>query len=123
MPIYLYEHPKTKEVREVIQRMNEKHVYSENGIEWVRVFISPNATIDSFNNLNPFDKDAFVKRTAKTGMKIGDMWDESKKMSQRRADSVGKDFVRVNAENDYKQRTGKDHPEAEKPKPKYLDVN
>lgn len=116
MPTYIYQHPATSETKEIVQRMNEPHIYSENGIQWRRVFVNPNATVDSFNSLDPFDKASFVKRTAKPGMTVGEMWDESKKLSDKRAARVGKDFVRVNAENDYKRRTGKDHPEAEKPK-------
>ena len=45
MPIYVYKHPDEEEYREVFQGMNDKHVYEEGGVEWKRVFLSPNASI------------------------------------------------------------------------------
>lgn len=113
MPIYTYESPDGIKRIDVVQRMNEEHKYFHNGVEWKRVFEPPNASIDSFSNLSAFDRKGFVKRTAKKGMTVGDMWDESKKMSDIRAKKVGKDFVRENALNDYKHRTGKPHPHAD----------
>lgn len=46
MPIYLFEHPKTKKLKEVNQAMNDKHQYiDEDGTCWLRVFSSPNSSI------------------------------------------------------------------------------
>lgn len=120
--IYIFEHPETKQIKEVYQKMSDVHEYEENGVKWNRIFSLPNATIDSFGEVDPFDSKAFVKRTAKKGMSIGDMWDESKRLSQKREAEVGKDFVKVNTENEYKRRTGKTHPLADKPKTKYVDI-
>ena len=39
MPIYVYKHPERKEYKEIIQGMNDKHVYSEDGVERKRVFL------------------------------------------------------------------------------------
>lgn len=122
MPLYIYEHPKTGEIKEIIQTMTEKHEFSQAGVRWRRVFSNPNATIDSAASVDPFDRKAFIKYTAKKGMTVGDMWDESKRMSQKREAKVGKDFVKVNAENEYKHRTGKAHPLAEQAKPKYVNI-
>lgn len=123
MPIYIYEHPNGKEQIEVVQRMTEEHAYSKDGVQWKRVFALPAAKIDSFDNMDPFDRHAFIKRTATKGMTVGDMWDESSKLSEKRAKKVGKDFVKVNTENDYKFRTGKSHPFAEKPKLKHIEIS
>ena len=39
MPLYTFQHPKTKEVIEVNQSMTDKHVYTdEKGVEWNRVW-------------------------------------------------------------------------------------
>lgn len=124
MPTYVYEHPETGQTKEIVQRMSEPHEYSEDGIQWRRIFDSPNASIDTFGNMSPFDKQAFIKQTAKKGMTVGDMWDESKRLSDKRAAKVGKDFVKVNAENEYKHRTGKAHPMSEQAEvsSKHLDV-
>ena len=53
-------------------------------------------------------------------MTVGEMWDESKVLSKKREQSVGKDYVKVNAEENYKKLTGKPHPEAVLPKSKYI---
>ena len=38
MPLYTYEHPETGETLDVVQGMNDEHVYvSEDGIKWNRV--------------------------------------------------------------------------------------
>lgn len=120
MPIYIYKNDTTGEVKEVFQGMKDEHIYEEDGIKWSRVFVNPNALVDTFNSLDPFDKNAFIKRTAKVGMNVGEMWDESKKLSEKRAKSVGQDYVKLNAQNKYKTLTGKDHPEAPKPKNKFI---
>ena len=61
MPIYVYKHPDEEEYREVFQGMNDEHVYSEDGIEWQRVFLAPNASIDS--SIDPFSKQQFMDAT------------------------------------------------------------
>lgn len=110
MPNYLYQNPKTKEVIEVFQHMKDEHRYIKDGVEWARVFESPQAAIDTFGTLDPFDSKAFVKKTARIGMTVGDMWDESKRLSQKRENILGKDTVKEKTKADYKYRTGLDHP-------------
>ena len=45
MPTYVYKHPDKEEYVEVVQSMNEDHVYfDENKLEWKRVFINPTIT-------------------------------------------------------------------------------
>lgn len=111
MPIYIYQHPETGERKEIVQRMNEEHVYSEGDTKWLRVFISASAQIDTFENLNPNNKQAFVKKTASKGMTMGQMWDESKRLSEKRAKHSGLDPVRQKAIERYHHLTGKPHPE------------
>lgn len=110
MPAYIYEHPEDKRQVEIIQRMTDEHKYFAEGVEWNRVFTSPAADIDSLNNISAFDKQAFIKRTAKKGMTVGDMWNESKRLSDKRASSVGKDPVKEAAAADYKKKTTLEHP-------------
>ena len=46
MPVYIFQNPKTEEVKEIIQSMNEEHVYIDSeGLKWNRLFISPEASI------------------------------------------------------------------------------
>lgn len=111
MPIYIYEHPKTKERKEVVQRMQEEHVFiDECGVPWDRVFEAPRTAIDTLATLNPFDRAGFVKRTAKAGMTLGEMYDESARLSQRRAAVGGQDPIKSSAIKEYESKTKKPHP-------------
>ena len=47
MPIYVYKHPTEERYEEVVQGMNDPHTFSKEGIEWQRVFLSPNAAIST----------------------------------------------------------------------------
>jgi len=87
MPIYVYQNPNTEEYIEVFQGMNDEHKYiDESGLEWERVFIAPNAAIDL--DANPYDKQGFIDRTQGKGT-MGDLWDRSKEMSDKRASQNG----------------------------------
>lgn len=111
MPLYLYQHPKTEQVIEVMQGMNDEHTFIDSeGTEWKRVFVSPAAKIDSMTYCNPFSKEDFIKRTARPGMTMGDMWDESSRLSEKRASVLGQDPVKEKTKTAYKKRTGKPHP-------------
>lgn len=90
MPIYLYKNKDTEEVREVLQKMDEKHVYfGEDGEEWERVWTVPNASIDSLSNCDPFDKRSHVEKTGNMKGTIGDLWNASREMSEKRAEKIG----------------------------------
>ena len=109
MPFYLYQHPKTGEQIEVMQSMKDNHVYEdEKGLKWERVWSIPQASIDT--NINPWDKNAFREKTS-TGKKgsMGDLWDRSKELSDKRAhQNGGVDPIRANYEKDYSsKRKGK----------------
>ena len=55
MPLYTYKRESTGEHRDVLQSMNDRHCYSGvNGDEqdWRRVFLSPNASIDTNIEMN-----------------------------------------------------------------------
>ena len=64
MPIYVFEHPDSDgsgPFIEVVQKMNEPHEYSdENGVAWNRVFMSPNASVDS--DIDPFDMPKYSRK-------------------------------------------------------------
>ena len=46
MPIYIFQNPNTKEIKEIIQSMNEEHIYIDsNGLKWDRIFASPQTSI------------------------------------------------------------------------------
>lgn len=111
MPIYVYKNPETNEYREVFQGMNDKHIYSEDGVEWKRVFLSPNASIDS--SIDPFNKQQYMDATHKKKGTMGDMMDLSAELSAKRSEKVGGlDPVKEKFYYNYaKERKGAQHPE------------
>lgn len=114
MPAYEYIHPDTGETVELIQKMKEDHVYIDpEGVEWDRVFSTPNTAIDS-SGMDPFSKDDFMRATAKPGMTAGDMMDLSRKLSKKREKSAGLDPVKQKTVTAYEKKTGKPHPHKNK---------
>lgn len=116
MPLYLFQNPKTLEVKEIIQRMSEPHVYRENGVEWSRVFIAPGTAKDT--RINPFCAKQFSRKTQRGKFSIGDMWDYSKEMSDKRENKEGIDVLKQKYYDRYsKVRGGKRlHPNLRKEK-------
>jgi len=109
VPTYLYLNPKTGEVKEVIQRMTEPHVYSENGVTFNRVFTIPQGAFDT--RINPESSKDFVNKMGRKTCKLGDMLDESKIASERREKLMGKDPVKEKYFQEYsRKRKGKKHP-------------
>lgn len=111
MPIYLFEHLKSGKIKEVFQSMNDKHEYvDENGIEWRRVFLSTNASVDT--NIDPYSASDFSAKTANKRGTLGDLMDRSRELSEKRSngnmsnDPVAKKYF----ENYSKKRNGKKHP-------------
>ena len=109
MPIYIYKNPDTKEFIEIIQTMSEEHIYvDEFGLEWKRVFTVPHASIDTKNDA--WSHNDFIEKTGKMKGTVGDVLDYSAELSERRAQSDGKeDPVKRKAFDDYKKQTGKQH--------------
>jgi len=110
MPIYVYKHPERDEYREVIQGMNDEHKYSEDGVEWSRVFLAPNASID--NSIDPFSSQQYMDATYNKKGTIGDMMNLSAELSAKRAEkSGGLDPVKEKFYDNYKkERKGAEHP-------------
>ena len=108
MPIYLFQNPKTGKVKEIFQSMNDSHVYSEDGIEWQRIFTIPQASIDT--EIDAFSEDSFKKKTAGKRETLGDLMDRSKELSEKRQSIAGTDPVQNKFfENYSKTRKGKKH--------------
>jgi hypothetical protein len=107
--LYIFEHPKTGEIIELVQRMKEEHKYTdEEGVRWKRVYTSPGATIDT--HINNFSNKEFVDKTRGKGMTMGQLWDESAEASKKREKTLGKDPVKEKYFKDYsKRRSGMKH--------------
>jgi hypothetical protein len=110
MPLYTYEHPETEETIDIMQGMNDEHVYvDKEGTQWKRVFYSPEASIDS--SIDPFSNQAFKDKTGSVKGTVGEMMDRSKEMSQRRKDKLGYDPVQQKYFKEYSdKRRGVKHP-------------
>lgn len=106
MPIYLFKNPKTGKIVSVFQQMNEEHVHSEDGIKYERVFTVPNAQIDADIDVDSSEK--FIEKTGKMKGTLGEIWDYSQELSNKRAEkNGGVDPVRQKAEEKYsKKRRG-----------------
>ena len=65
MPIYIYKHPEEEEYIEVVQGMNDDHVYfDKDGLEWKRQWSLPQVSSEG-GDINPFDNTAFIDKTGK----------------------------------------------------------
>jgi len=111
MPIYLYQHPETEEVIEIVQKMSDFHIYIDyDGVEWNRKWTLPNAQIDA--DVDPFDKAAFSRKIDQSGKgTVGDLWDRSQELSEKRKNKLGYDPVKKkNLEKYSKDRMGRKPP-------------
>ncbi len=114
MPIYTYKHPHQEEYKEVVQGMNEPHTFSEEGVEWQRVFLPPNTAVS--NDADPFCNTSFIEKTANMKGTVGDMMDYSAELSAKRAEKAGgEDPVKRKHFKEYEKSVGKKHVE-DKPK-------
>tara|TARA_R100000742_G_C4278006_1_gene100401 strand:+ start:2196 stop:2576 length:381 start_codon:yes stop_codon:yes gene_type:complete len=108
VPIYTYKHPTEERYKEVVQGMNDDHTYSEDGVEWGRVWDIPNAAISS--NDDPFNSNNFVEKTANMKGTFGDMMDYSAELGEKRASKMGgEDPVKKQFFKDYENKVGKKH--------------
>ena len=110
MPTYTFEHPETGEITEVVQKIKEPHIFTDDeGTEWRRVFTVPNATIDT--KIDPFSSKDFAEKTKNKSQNLGDLWDRSKELSQKREKILGHDPIKKKHLKDYsKKRKGMKHP-------------
>jgi hypothetical protein len=111
MPEYLYENPKNGKVISVIQSVHDKHEYvDESGLKWNRVFTVPEVNIDAKLTADSSAKD-FIKYTSNKKGNMGNLWDASKELSEKREKMYGKDPIKKKYfENWSKKRKGKKHP-------------
>jgi len=110
VPIYIYKNPKTEELKEIVQSVHDKHEYTEDGLKWNRVYTSPQINTQDKLNVNSTEKD-FVQVTSKQKGNLGDLFDRSKELSEKREKIYGKDPVKEKYfKNWSKKRKGKKHP-------------
>ena len=107
MPVYVFKHPQTGEQLELIQKMQEPHVYvDKKGVEWQRVWGTPNASIDSGLDGS---KENFMKYTQNKKGSLGDLWDASREAKEKRVKKEGRDKVEEKFYKDFKKEKGVNH--------------
>lgn len=114
MPSYIFENPQTGEQTEIIQGINEDHRFVDNnGTEWRRIFVNPNVSTDT--QFNPLSSKDFVEKTRNKKGSLGEIWDKSKELSEKRKEITGEDGVLKNYYKKYsEQRRGKLHDDVRK---------
>ena len=113
MPEYLYQHPTDGKTICLIQRINDKHEYIDaKGIKWNRIFTAPQINAQEKLSVNSTGKD-FARVTSSQRGNVGDLFDRSQELSDKRKKVYGKDPIK----NEYfknwsKKRGGKKHPKS-----------
>ena len=113
MPTYIFRNPETGEVKEIFQKMKALHKYKDKGVQWERVWMSPNAAIT--DNLISADTtcEEFCGKTSEKNYNLGEMWDLSAQLSEKRKQARGTDHVKEKTKKAYtKKCKGKKHPHA-----------
>lgn len=114
MPLYIYQNPETEEVIEVLQSMNEDHVYSDNsGLEWRRIYTT--SQLNTVGSFDPWSPNDFANKVSDSDTE-GDRQDRSAELSNERANqNGGVDPVKEKYFKEYsKKRGGAKHPKDKK---------
>ena len=96
MPTYIYQHPDSGEVIEINQRISDQHEYTdESGGSWNRVFTVPHTRVPNMTRADANSEEDFIRRTRESGGTMGDLFDISKELSNKRKaqSKYGKDPV------------------------------
>jgi len=101
MPIYLFQNPNTGEIKEVVQKMNDLHVYKEDGLLWNRLFTIPQASIDT--DIDPLSQNSWNEKTRNKTGTMGDLIDKSRELSDKREKIIGKDPIREKYFDDFRK--------------------
>lgn len=103
MPLYIYQNPKTKEIKEIHQSVNDVHEYiDKDNVKWNRIFTIPQVNTQGTLDIN-CDHKKFAEFTKNKKGTIGDLWDRSRELSEKRKKVYGEDPVK----NKYKIESSK----------------
>lgn len=101
MPIYIYQHPKTKEIKEVLQSIDSKHEFiDKDNVKWNRIFTAPQINTDGSLNAD-CDEKKFSEFTKNKKQTIGDLWDRSAELSEKRKKIYGNDPIKEKYKKDW----------------------
>jgi hypothetical protein len=114
MPIYEYQHNDTGEVRPVYRPLSEydKEYCGDEGNEcgkWKKIVSRADGYVKT--KLDPYNKNDFVNNLHGKNYTMGDLWDASKELSEKRAEKEGVDPVKQKYYDEYSaKRNGQKHP-------------
>jgi hypothetical protein len=104
MPSYIYQHPKNKKNIEIVQSVHDKHEYiDKSGIKWNRVFTAPELNTEGTLKASCSSKE-FSEYTGRKRGTVGDLWDRSKELSEKREKIYGKDPVKEKYKKDWSKK-------------------
>jgi len=104
MPIYIYQHPKLEKYIELIQSVHDNHEYiDEHGVKWNRIFTPPELNTGGSLKTNCTAKE-FSDFTKNHKGTIGDLWDRSAELSEKRKKIYGEDPVKKQYKNSWKKK-------------------
>lgn len=112
MPVFNFQHESTGEVISVLVKHTEpdesRHVQIQDGKTYKRVYAAPMAAKDT--KKKDCTSADFTRITAEKNLKVGEMWEISREMSQERASkNNGVDIVQENFYKDYEKKNGGKH--------------
>ena len=107
MAFYSFQNTETGEIKDVVQKMDEEHTYSQNGVEWIRLWINPQVSTNI--KIDPFSEKDFLNQTSSKKETLGDIFDRAKEASLKREKKLGaEDPIKKKFYEDYsKKRKGK----------------
>ena len=116
MPTFIYSHPKTGEIREVIQSVHDDHTFTdENGLKWNREWTNPTYSISSLSKIDPHNPKQFTSVTGTKRGTLGDLQDLSAELSNKREKQMGRDPIKEKMYENYSKRhKNKLHPDLKK---------
>lgn len=89
MPTYTFIHPTTEEQIDVVQSVYEDHVYiDKDGLKWERIFSVPEVNTRGTLKADASAKE-FSEYTKNQKGSIGDLWDRSQELSDKRKKKYG----------------------------------
>ena len=109
MPNYVFQKVGTEETQEFFFSMKEVPsfgtVIQRDGFKWKRLMTRPQTVMTGLKALDPYSPQAFINKTGQMKGTLGDLFDASKELSERRAEKAhGKDPIRQKYYSDYRKR-------------------
>jgi hypothetical protein len=118
MPVYLFQNPETLETKEVILTVGEEKIFVLNGVKWDRIFTVPTASIDT--KIDPMSQKQFVDKTRGKKGKLGDLFEQSRDLSEKRSKSIGIDPLKSDYYKRWSEKRNRDHPDIRKNRAKAI---